>query len=101
INGVRVRCSTVELSPRRVGDDRAGRARPGTAARRRLRLAAVYRAIDRGVAPGVPAGSPITALARNQVSGTKSYSPTPWSTRKVAELSPALVTRCGRCGRTA
>src|SRR5687767_14948340 len=34
-------------------------------------------------------------------SGTKSYSPIPWSTRNVAEASPPLVTRCGRRGGTA
>src|SRR6516164_7015302 len=32
--------------------------------------------------------------------GTKSYSPIPWRTRNVADLSPALVTRCGRLGAT-
>ena len=35
-----------------------------------------------------------------QVSGTKSYSPTPCSTRNTADVSPALVTRCGRFGGT-
>ena len=34
------------------------------------------------------------------VKGTKSYSPMPCSTRNVAELSPPLVTRCGRRGAT-
>ena len=33
-------------------------------------------------------------------SGTKSYSPMPCRIRKVAAVSPPLVTRCGRCGRT-
>jgi hypothetical protein len=33
-------------------------------------------------------------------SGTKSYSPIPASTRKIAERSPPLVTRCGRRDRT-
>src|SRR2546429_4896079 len=36
-----------------------------------------------------------------QVSGTKSYSPIPCSTRNVAEVSPPLITKCGRFGRTA
>jgi chemotaxis protein methyltransferase CheR len=34
-------------------------------------------------------------------SGMKSYSPMPCRTRKLAELSPAFVTRCGRRGATA
>src|SRR5207247_8280135 len=35
-----------------------------------------------------------------QVSGTKSYSPIPCRTRNTADVSPALVTRCGRFGGT-
>ena len=48
-------------------------------------------------------GQNIRLLARRgkpHTSGTKSYSPMPCSTRNTAELSPALVTRCGRFGGT-
>src|SRR5215470_17618478 len=43
---------------------------------------------------------PVTADCCRGVSGTKSYSPTPCRTRNVADVSPALVTRCGRPGGT-
>src|SRR5713101_1507646 len=41
-----------------------------------------------------------SCLRRLHFSGTKSYSPIPWRTRNTADASPALVTRCGRPGRT-
>jgi hypothetical protein len=41
-----------------------------------------------------------SCLRRLHFSGKKSYSPIPWRTRNTADASPALVTRCGRPGRT-
>src|SRR5205085_6417107 len=69
--------------------------------RRQARSRAVYRAVTGGGPPRpLRNGPPLAAMRRLQTSGTKSYSPTPCRTRKVAECSPALVTRCGRLGAT-
>jgi hypothetical protein len=62
------------------------------------------------IADNAPGGQATRTRTRNiaveifsqltRVSGTKSYSPTPCRTKKVASVSPLLVTRCGRRGLT-
>jgi hypothetical protein len=57
--------------------------------------------LDVSVAYGMTCGGNGGQDQARQVRGTKSYSPMPCRTRKTADVSPALVTRCGRFGRTA